>query len=217
MSEPSGGTIRRWSRARVRLRRWLVEHDDRTLFTVLYITLALVLSMAISMFWLAAVVAVHGVLEYWTLGRQGIRDQRLGRTLWHIKLDIMLVLAALWIGLYIDLMFGVAGLSAAARSGAQAGARVVAWQRTIRGIMLTVDEAALAAKAAAGKAGGGPDRSRVREAPPRPWRQPWGWGDHLTVFTAAAFLVLIALSPVFTDHSLAEALAILGRDLHPWP
>ncbi len=208
---------RRLPRTRARIRRWLLDHDNRTTFTIIYITLALVLSMAISMFWLAAVVAAHGVLEYWSLGKEGIRDYRLGRTIWHIKLDIMLVLAALWIGLYIDLLFGVAGLSAAARTGAQAGARFIAWQRTIRGVLLSVDEAALAAKAAMGKGGHGAQRRKIPEPPPLPWMQPWGWGDHLTVGTGVVFFVLILLSPVITDHSVAEALAILGQDLHPWP
>lgn len=199
-------------------RIWLRDHDNRVTFTVLYISLALVLSMAISMFWLVAVVAAHGVIEYWSLGRQGIREQRLGRTLWHIKLDIMLVLAALWLGLYIDLLFGVAGLSAAARTGAQVSARVLAWQRTIRGVLLSVDEAALAGKAVLGR--GAKDESgpvRQIEAPPPPWLGRWSWGDRLTLATSAFFLVLILLTPAITDHSVADALAILAEDLHPWP
>ena len=202
----------------VSLHRWLREHDQRMSFTVLYITLALVLSMAISMFWLVAVVAAHGALEYWKLGRTGPRDQRLGRTLWHIRLDIMLVLAALWLGLYIDLLFGIAGLGAAARTGAQVSARVVAWQRTLRGVLLSVDEAALAAKAALG-------RDKVHESPatsPRrhtrpPWQQRWSWGDRITVAAAALFATLIVLTPILTEHDLGEALAILAQDLHPWP
>ncbi len=203
-----------------RSRRWLLDHDNRVTFTIIYITLALVLSMAISMFWLVAVVAAHGVIEYWSLGKQGIRDHRLGRTLWHIKLDIMLVLAALWLGLYIDLLFGVAGLSAAARTGAQVSARVLAWQRAIRGVLLSVDEAALAAKAAFGnKSVNGENGAGLRNSPPPPlpWRLRWGWGDRLTVGTSAIFAALILLTPVITDHSVAEALMILGEDLHPWP
>ena len=201
-----------------RARRWLLDHDHRAAFTVLYISLALVLSMAISMFWLVAVVAAHGVLEYWTLGKTGPSDQRLGRTLWHIKLDIMLVLAALWLGLYIDLLFAVAGLGAAARTGAQVSARVVAWQRTIRGVLLSVDEAALAAKAAIGGKGQGRHGDRTaRRTAPRPWRQPWSWGDRLTIGSAGLFALLIILTPALTDHSLSATLAILAEDLHPWP
>lgn len=199
-------------------RRWLADHDNRVTFTILYITLALVLSMAISMFWLVAVVTAHGIIEYWSLGRAGIRDRRLGRTLWHVKLDIALVLAALWLGLYIDLLFGVAGLSAAARTGAQATARFVAWQRTIRGVLLTADEAALAAKAALGGRKHGNEQAVPRyTVPPRPWRQRWGLGDRLIVGSIGLLLALILLAPVITDHSVYEALEILAEDLHPWP
>ncbi|MGY6554886.1 MAG: hypothetical protein ACXIUM_10230 [Wenzhouxiangella sp.] len=199
-----------------RLRRWLLEHDHRLSFTVVYISLALVLSMLISMFWLVAVVATHGIIEYWSLSKRGPADYRLGRTLWHIKLDIALVLAALWLGLYIDLLFGVAGLGAAARSGAQISARLVAWQRTIRGVLLTVDEAALAAKAAFSSGGGEVGPQRRRQAP-LPWREAWSWGDILTVGSSALLLTLILLTPVLTDHSTAEALQLLAKDLHPWP
>ena len=199
-----------------RYRRWLLEHDHRVSFTVLYISLALVLSMAISMFWLVAVVAAHGLIEYWTLGKRGPADYRLGRTLWHLKLDIALVLAALWLGLYIDLLFGIAGLGAAARTGAQVSARVVAWQRTIRGVLLSVDEAALAAKAALGSKPAATDLARRRQEP-LPWRRPWSWGDHLTVVSSVVFFVMILLTPVLTDHSTVEALRLLAEDLHPWP
>lgn len=202
----------------VRGRRWLLEHDHRATFTILYISLALVLSMAISMFWLAAVVAAHGVIEYWSLGKTGVNSHRLGRTLWHVKLDIVLLLAALALGLYIDVLFGIAGLSAAARTGAQATARFVAWQRTIRGVLLTADEAALAAKAAFGRGGkGGHDSAPRRQHTPPPWRQRWKTGDYLTVGSGVLLLALIFLSPVITDHTVVEALLILAHDLHPWP
>ena len=201
-----------------RMRRWLLEHDHRVGFTVTYIGLALVLSMTISMFWLVAVVTAHGVLEYWTLGKAGPGDHRLGRTLWHIKLDIMLVLAALWLGLYIDLLFGVAGLGAAARTGAQVSTRIVAWQRTIRGVLLSVDEAALAAKAALGGKGDAANLDRAaRRQTPLPWRGRWSWGDRLTIGAAVIFAVMILLTPVLTDHGPMEALHILAEDLHPWP
>lgn len=201
------------------VRTWFLHHDHRLSFTILYISLALVLSMAISMFWLVAVVAAHAAIEYWSLGRQGIQSQRLGRTLWHIKLDIFLVLAALWLGLYIDLLFGIAGLGAMARSGAQVSARLIAWQRTIRGVLLSVDEAALAGKAILGR-GQQRDTSARRPrapAPPPEWQQRWSLGDRLTLAGIATLLTLILLTPVLTDHGLVDALSILAQDLHPWP
>lgn len=199
---------------------WVAEHDDSWLFTVLYIGLAVVLSIAISLFWLVAVVAAHGVLEWFALERQGIRDRRLGRVLWHLKLDIALVLFALWLGLYVEVLFGLAGLGAAARTGAQATARFVAWQRAIRGVLLTVDDAAQVARAVVARQGnnarnGGGESDSGGTRPP--WRQPWSQGDKFSVAFGAVWAVLILAAPMFTDHTLASALATMAVDLHPWP
>jgi len=210
-----------------RFLHWVAEHDDHWLFITLYIGLALVLSMAISLFWLVAVVAAHGLLEWFALGRRGVTDRRLARILWHLKLDIGLVLVALWLGLYIDVLFGLAGLGAAARAGAQTAARVVAWQRAIRGVLMTADEAALVVKAVAtrkngknGKAGKGappPEAGPPAEAEGLPWQHPWSTGDKLAVAFTVTCAVLILLTPVLTDHSVGSALAVLAADLHPWP
>lgn len=176
--------------------------------------------MTISLFWLVAVVAAHAVLEWFALGRQGITDRRMVRILWHLKLDIGLVLVALWLGLYIDLLFGLAGLGAAARAGAQTATRVVAWQRTIRGVLMTADEAALIVKAAATRNGGKKKKADTPEAPdPRPpWQvRPWSRGDKFALIFTLTFLVLILLTPVLTQHDLASMLQALALDLHPWP
>jgi hypothetical protein len=201
---------------------WVAEHDDSWIFMVLYVGLALVLSMWISMFWLAAVVAAHALLEWYALGRQGVHDHRAGRVLWHLKLDVGLVLVALWLGLYLDTLFGLVGLGAAARAGAQTAARVVAWQRTIRGVLMTVDEAAHVVKAVAVRNGGQRQRGArtgaeeaVDDRPP--WRQPWTRGDKFAVAFTALWAVLILLTPVITDHTISSALAVLATDLHPWP
>ena len=132
------------ARRLARLRRWWIEHDDQLPFTLAYLGLALVLSLAIGLFWLVAVVALHAALEYWALGRQR-QGARLGRVLWHVKLDIALVLFALCLAVYMDLLFGIAGLAPAARAGMQAGSRFLAWQKGIRGLLLSLDDAALLA------------------------------------------------------------------------
>ena len=200
---------------------WVAEHDDHWLFITLYIGLALVLSMTISLFWLVAVVATHGVLEWFALERRGVRDQRLGRIFWHLKLDIGLVLVALWLGLYIDVLFGLAGLGAAARAGAQTAARAVAWQRTIRGVLVTADEAALVVKAIVtrkkGKAPADPAPAPEPPDPRPPWRRSWSGGDKFAVVFTATCALLILLTPLLTDHTVGSALAVLAADLHPWP
>ncbi len=206
-------------RTRRRWLRWVAEHDDRWSFTLLYVGLALVLSMAISLFWLVVVVLAHGVLEWFALGRRGVRDRRLGRVIWHLKLDLGLVLGALWLGLYLDVLFGIAGVGAVARGGAQATARFLAWQRAVRGVLLGVDDAALVLRAAAARARGGaaPDGAAEAERAEVPWRRRWGLGDRLAVGLAAVFALLILWAPLLTDHSVASALITLAAELHPWP
>lgn len=205
---------------RHRALHWIAEHDDSWLFIVLYVGLGLVLSMTISLFWLAAVVTAHGVLEWIAMGRQGIRDHRLGRVLWHLKLDIGLTLVALWLGLYLEVLFGLAGLGAAARAGAQTAARTIAWQRAIRGVLMTADEAAHVVKAVATRNGGKRPAAEPAAEPADdrpPWRRPWSRGDKFAVIFTTTWAALILLAPVLTDHTVGSVLATLAADLHPWP
>lgn len=208
---------------RRRVLTWVAEHDDSWIFMVFYVGLALVLSMWISMFWLAAMVAAHAALEWYALSRRGVRTHRLGTVLWHLKLDIGLVLVALFLGLYLDSIFGVLGLGAAARAGAQTAARVVAWQRTIRGVLMTVDEAAHVVKAVATRNGGkqkpgaaAASAQGIADDRP-PWRRPWTRGDKFAVAFTLTWALLILLTPVLTDHTVLSTLAVLAADLHPWP
>ena len=205
-------------RSLVHVRRWLVAHDDRLGFTIAYIALAVVLSVRISLFWLVAVVALHGFIETWSLKRRGMGENRLGRVLWHLKLDIALVLFALWLGLYMDVLFGLAGLSAAARTTAQAGARFIAWKRAIRGVLLTLDDAAVVAKSVVGRGEGNHGTAEQESSSAAvPWRRPWGVGDWMSLTLATVFLALILLAPWLTRHDLGSMLAVMGRDLYPWP
>ncbi len=199
-------------------RSWLADHDERWTFTFLYIGLAVVLSLLISLFWLVAVVAVHGLIEYWALGRQGSRDQRLARVLWHVKLDIALVLFALALAVYIDVLFGLAGLSAAARTGAQATARFIAWQRAIRGVLLTVDDAALVARSMIGNATrSGADQSAIQAPAGLPWQGRWGAGDWISVCLGAVSAGMLLAAPWLTGQEAMEVIALLASELHPWP
>jgi hypothetical protein len=201
---------------------WIAEHDDRWLFTLLYVGLAVVLSIWISLFWLVAVVAAHGLLEAWALRRRGWQGPIAGKVLWHLKLDLTLILFALWLGLYLQTLFGLAGLGAMARTGAQAGARFVAWQRALRGTLLTLDDAAQVARAVAArrsrngngnKNGNGDGSEAVSEPPPAGLSR----GDTLTLVAGALFLLLILAAPWLTEHDAASALAAMAMDLHPWP
>ena len=55
-----------------RLRDWVLNHDDSWIFIILYVGLAVVLSLWISLFWLLVVVAGHFVLEW--IRQRHIRD-----------------------------------------------------------------------------------------------------------------------------------------------
>lgn len=202
---------------RRRVLLWIAEHDDSWLFIAFYVGLGLVLTMTISLFWLVAVVAAHAVLEWFAMGRKGVHDHRPGRVLWHLKLDIGLVLVALWLGLYLELLFGLAGLGAAARAGAQTATRVVAWQRTIRGVLMTADEAAHVVKAVATRNGGKRHRQPEAIDDRPPWRRSWSRGDKFAVVFTMTWAVLILLAPVLTPHTVESTLATLAADLHPWP
>jgi hypothetical protein len=130
--------------------RSILFHDDSKLFVFTYVGLAVILALWLGLFWLAAVVGVHFLIE---LVKQHHYDPRplpvVTRSLWELKLDIGLVVCGLVIGLYIGIILGAAGIGAAARVGAQAAARVGLWQRALRGVLLTLDDVALVVKARA--------------------------------------------------------------------
>jgi hypothetical protein len=130
------------------LRDFIANHDDRWLFVILYIGLAVVLSIALSLFWLVAVAGLHFALEYLRQGEYRTRTLDIAtHALWEIKLDIALVLLALAMALYMDVVMGLLGLQSAARATAASrvgmrAARFAAWQRNLRAVVLLADDIA---------------------------------------------------------------------------
>jgi hypothetical protein len=194
---------------------WIAEHDERWLFTILYVGLAVSLSLWISLFWLLAVVVAHGVLEWLALLYKGVQRHRVGQVLWHIKLDIGLLVFALWLGVYMEMIFGIAGLGAIARTGAQASARFISWQHLIRGLLLTVDDAAQLVRAVAARREG--EISKDDEPVIRSWFAPWRIGDWVGIGMIVVFAALIILAPVLTEHTPQTLFQAIAHDLHPWP
>jgi hypothetical protein len=130
------------------LRDFIAHHDDRWLFVAVYIGLAVVLSIALGLFWLVAVAGLHFALEVMRQAqhRSGTPDI-VSHALWEIKLDIALVLLALAMALYMEVVLGILGLQSAARAGAASRAgmrltRLAAWERNIRAIVLLADDVA---------------------------------------------------------------------------
>ncbi|MDT8286836.1 MAG: hypothetical protein RQ748_06985 [Elusimicrobiales bacterium] len=199
---------------------WVIAHDDSRLFTFLYIGLALVLSVAIGLFWLVAVVAAHFALEYYKQSRlPGGRTGAAARTAWELKLDIALVFFALWLAAYMNVIFGVAGIGAGARAAAQVGSRFAVWQRVIRGVLLSLDDAAQVLRLVLG-------RKRktavalvkeMNDGDTGGWKGRWSAGDKFSIGLGLASIALIIAAPLLTDHSWTGLLALLANELKPFP
>lgn len=211
-------------------RAWVLRHDDSRAFTYTYIALAVVLSIAVSLFWLVALLAVHVVLDWM---RESADEPRKGRVLlevlWCLKLDVALVLFAFALSLYMEAGLGVLGLSAgsraasAAATGARAGAKVAAWQRVLRGALLSLDDAAQVGRAVlAGK------RPKPAALPPAEepdarslrfgsWSGRWGKGDWAAVAIGALCGVLVLAAPAALGQSLDAVAATLAAELRPLP
>jgi hypothetical protein len=229
------------------LRDFIAHHDDRWLFVVVYITLAVVLSIVLSLFWLVAVAALHFGLEY--LRQAHHRTGRMdivSHALWEIKLDIALVVLALALTLYMDVILGVLGLQSAARAAAATRvARFAAWQRNLRAVVLLADDLARVVQIGVSRS----MRRRAIEPQPvmllarrdgvqgttlpqeevsvaatvpvptgsRSWRDAWTAGDRFTVALLAASVTLILAAPLVTEHTWRGATLALLSELHPFP
>jgi hypothetical protein len=209
---------------RAALARWVREHDDSLLFIGLYVSLAVVLSIAISLFWLVALVAVHFAFE-WYKQAQLRPDGPLAigvRASWEVLLDVGLVLFALVLGVYMEFILGVLGIGAAARAGAQgvarAGSRVAGWQSALRGTLLSLDDAVQLGRSfrarRAGSAPAGESRPVGRWGG---WTEPWGWTGHLCFWFAVLCLGLLLAAPLLIGTPPADILATIRAELHPWP
>jgi hypothetical protein len=152
---------------------WARRHDDSWLFVVIYIGLAIGLSLFVSLFWLVVVGVFHLVLE---VVRQAYYRRSWTSVFlhawWEIKMDVGLILLAVTLVLYLEVILGLLGLQSAARAAAatrlahtgargsgrvaQAGARAApragaagsAIEQWVRGFLLAIDEMARVAYAA---------------------------------------------------------------------
>jgi hypothetical protein len=206
------------------LHAWVLAHDDSWLFIAPYIGLAVILSLVISLFWLLVVVAAHAALEWYVHWREHPSVvHTAGRVAWEIKLDLALILFALALAVYMDYIMGAAGLSAAARAGArgvQATGRMIAWQRGLRAVLLTLDDAAQVTRAAISSGQKAAAAAPPPEIPKRGWGgwvAPWTLGDCVSIGIGVICIAALVLAPFMTGLTLQEVLAKLGTELHPWP
>lgn len=195
-----------------RFKAWILEHDDRWTFVVLYTGLAVALSLLVGLFWLLVVVGIHAGMEWYRQRTQSPRGVA-GRTLWAVKLDVALILFALAVSVYMDLIIGLAGLGQAARVGARVGSRLAGWQRALRGLLLTADDAAQLGRAlvrgTGRQAASGRERSEETGG--------WSFGDWIALILGAVCLLALLAAPLVLSKSAGEVAANLLRELHPWP
>ncbi len=228
------------------LKAWIVDHDNKIIFNILYIGLALVLSIWLGLFWLVAVVAIHVIIEFF---RQYLLSGKTGysvmESLWELKLDIGLIFFAFWLAVYLDFIFGVAGLAAgtrvAAQTGgriAQTGTRVAIWQRVIRSVFMSLDDVGLAFKVLArGKKGKKQDieeiiskkDERKMETTASPiyqktentlktsWLKQYSKGDWFAIGFAVISLVTLIGAPLLIDKNLEEVIRTIMMELKPFP
>jgi hypothetical protein len=136
----------------------IVNHDQSRAFNVLYISLALILSVFVSLFWLVLIVGIHFTLE---LIRQhhycseSIRKV-FGRSFWQLKLDLSFIAFSFAVDAYMGVLLGVAGLGNISslrgieEAEISSGARLGGYERAIRGVMLSSDDIARTTTAAIG-------------------------------------------------------------------
>jgi hypothetical protein len=209
------------------LHAWVVDHDESRLFLVLYISLALVLSIVLGLFWLVALALVHLLFEFVRCRHHGLRGHTaIGSAIWGVRLDLALVLFAFVLTIYLTFVFGVLGLHAVGRAGSAAaagvrgGAQFAAWERVIRGLLLSIDDglqglrAVYAVRTEPAALG---SRSFEAEGQVTVTRAPMGIGDGLTILLAGVCILLIAAAPWITQEGWPLLASRLAAELHPFP
>lgn len=217
------------------VRQWVIDHDESWLFVGAYVTLAVVLSFY-SLFWLVVVVGVHLALE---LGRQSARYESVSKTvaeaLWEVKLDLGLIVFALALTLYLPLVFGVLGLSSAARAAAgtkavaksgsrvaKSGAKAARFKEVFRAVALSLDDVGLVGKGLiGGKVAQETWQEDVHEETgPRDstsWTEPWTLASWASILFLVASTIFLVGSPLLPGYSVEAVFSTLGAEMEPFP
>jgi hypothetical protein len=220
------------------MKDWIYHHDDRWSFIILYVGGAIILSIIASLFWVVALMVAHFALEL-------IRNSMLrmpmpvAHSLWEIKLDFGLVLFALVIVLYADVVFAALGIGQAARAaqavkGAQMATRFGVIQRSLRIFFLVLDDFAKVALTVWQKARGQKAQNQPKALNNAPASQqsaflndpahkdeeiaPWeslSKGDWATLVFCAICLILVMFSPFWTMHGWDGVSSIFIEEMTP--
>jgi hypothetical protein len=198
--------------------RWCDHHDERNSFVFTYIVLSVVLSLVAGLFWLGVLVGVHFALELYR-NRSLPGPSRLAHATFGIKLDVTLVLMALALSLYADLLFAALGLRAVPRAGSAVGrlsGRLPSLRRIVRAALLVTDEVVrIAAYFAASRGIAASSRAQVWH-PHSPWAERWSLGTHLVMALGTVALLLLIAAPWLTGNGVQGTLSILAHELSPF-
>lgn len=190
------------------IKEWIIKHDDSIVFTIFYIGLSVALSMLISLFWLLAIVSIHYIFEIVKIHRNNSFFKSLLLALWEVKLDIVLVLFAIWLAVYLDYIFGIVGMGVGSRAIAQAGSRFAVLQRVIRSILLSIDDLAQIVRFSS---------KAKRNKSTRTETKTNNIGDYITIICGLVTLMLIIFAPFLTEHNISAVFEIIRTEFHPWP
>jgi hypothetical protein len=199
--------------------RWCMEHDERNSFVFTYITLSVVLSVMAGLFWLVMLVGVHFGLELYR-NRDLARRSQLAHASFGIKLDVTLVLLALALSLYMDVLFAALGLRALPRAGAAVGrlsGRLPSLRRIVRAALLLTDEVIrISAYITAARGITGAKSSSMVWRPHSPWAERWTVGTRVVIGLGGLALILLLAAPWLSGHGLDGTLAIVAHELSPF-
>lgn len=184
------------------MKQWIREHDDRWSFILPYVLLSVVLSVALSLFWLVVLMVLHGILEWQR--HEGLPG---GRRVLHImarlQLDIALLTAAVCMEVYFEFAAGLAGAGQFTRGVARLLARFPSWQHVLRALLLSSDDALQLVRFKRGTLAG------ETAAPPRIERLP-------ATLLALSALLLLAAVPL-TSLTPGDFLSIIAQSFRPLP
>jgi hypothetical protein len=198
--------------------RWCDDHDERNSFVFTYIALSVVLSLVAGLFWLGVLVGVHFTLELYR-NRSLTTRSRLAHATFGVKLDVTLVLMALALSLYADLLFAALGLRAVPRAGSAVGrlsGRLPSLRRIVRAALLVTDEIVrVAAYFAASRGIAATGNSKVWR-PHSPWAERWSPGTRLVMALGTIALFLLVAAPWLSGHGIEGTLSTLAHELSPF-
>lgn len=205
-----------------RFKVWIIEHDERWSFLVIYVVLAVLLTLWIGMFWLFIVVAGHFVFEMVKKRHDGCAGwtRTVVWSLWDMKFDLALVAWALVLLTYTSASFGIVGASTAGRLFMLGKGNPAFWRNLlIVSRVVIVRKADRLAKLRMVADAPCPVAARAErlQCAHYPWQQPLRWYDFVCLGLTGLCLLAIGFAPLVVDESAGELALEVLRHLHPFP